>query len=785
MTVVPRVRLAVPALVCCLLLCATVPASARSKSGPVFMRGVAARVGSGAFTLVTTRKGSFTVRVSPDTSVTMAGKRAAVGEGDHVGVRGFQSSRAIRAIWVHIYSVAASQFSLSGTVVSIGARRLTVRTGGRTREIVLTARTTVVIGATTARSTDIRRGERVLVRVEQRAGTLTALHIHVYRSTHRTRVSLSGSVVFVAAGTLTVKAADVVRSVRLRASTVVYLGAERVSASALRVGQTVRVYACCAGSPLVATSVHIHRSVSHAASQLIHGTIAHTARGRLTVLVAGKPVVITVTSSTVFEIGSSPSTVWALRVGDDVSVRARRVRGGLLATRVHVLAASRALHHLTGTVVSVRGNTVVVLSRGRQYMLDTSAVGSIRLGGSRVPVAALRRGDTVTATGTLHGTVVRVTALFAVRHLPAVKTFRGEIVTATAGGLVISDGSGSRYTVRYMPNVHPTLDGHPAPPSALFPGAHVTVKGVPNGNILTAHAVTVSVTVREVPGRLTFVSTARLRLISRGRTVTLDLSGSPAVRDRGHDQSLGALDVGTFVAARGYVLGSDRLRATRIKVQHPSLDITGTLVLAGAGYRVHVTGGEVYRVHVGEATEVSAGAAPVTLAMENIPAGVHVHVAGTARTDGSLSARSVAAHLRAVSLRGTIAFVSGSVMGITDAAGQHALHLDPAATLLQGSRSLLPTDVVVGDDATADGYTVRAGILVRKLMVHRPLVGLDGTVGALGAGGLTLLTPTGSVRVAIGADTQVTGAPTVGMAIHVTGYRRGDGVILATRVRPK
>jgi hypothetical protein len=124
-------------------------------------------------------------------------------------------------------------------------------------------------------------------------------------------------------------------------------------------------------------------------------------------------------------------------------------------------------------------------------------------------------------------------------------------------------------------------------------------------------------------------------------------------------------------------------------------------------------------------------------------------------------------------------------MGIKDAAGQHVLHLDPAATLLQGSRSLLPADVVVGDDATAEGYTVRDGILVRKLMVHRPLVGLDGTVAALGAGGLTLLTPAGSVRVAIGTDTQVTGAPAVGMAIHVTGYRRGDGVILATRVRPK
>jgi hypothetical protein len=57
-------------------------------------------------------------------------------------------------------------------------------------------------------------------------------------------------------------------------------------------------------------------------------------------------------------------------------------------------------------------------------------------------------------------------------------------------------------------------------------------------------------------------------------------------------------------------------------------------------------------------------------------------------------------------------------------------------------------------------------------------------VQATGVDGLTLTTSAGTVHVLVRADTQVTGSVSIGLTIHVTGYRRGDGVILATRVRP-
>jgi hypothetical protein len=109
--------------------------------------------------------------------------------------------------------------------------------------------------------------------------------------------------------------------------------------------------------------------------------------------------------------------------------------------------------------------------------------------------------------------------------------------------------------------------------------------------------------------------------------------------------------------------------------------------------------------------------------------------------------------------------------------------VDAAVAIWQGSQSLQLSDLVVGDDLTVEGYAAKDATLARKLLVHRPLVGLDGVVQATGSGGLTLSSVTGTVRVVVGPNTQVSGSVSTGSRVHVTGYRRGDGVILATKIR--
>jgi hypothetical protein len=64
---------------------------------------------------------------------------------------------------------------------------------------------------------------------------------------------------------------------------------------------------------------------------------------------------------------------------------------------------------------------------------------------------------------------------------------------------------------------------------------------------------------------------------------------------------------------------------------------------------------------------------------------------------------------------------------------------------------------------------------------------LDGTISSINPGGFVFSASDGSHAVLLSPDTIFSGGTSanlvVATGVHVTGYLRGDGVILATRVR--
>jgi hypothetical protein len=564
---------------------------------------------------------------------------------------------------------------------------------------------------------------------------------------------------------------------------VIYLGNTRTSRTAFRAGEQVRVYACCAGTSLTATSVHIHRDRPHVVSEYFHGTVVGVLPGRVVISVNGKSVTVMTPGGTEYEIASAPARRESFRPGDLVTVRARVIKGRIVAVRIDVPAASRAPRTVIGTVTSVAPSRAVVSARGRQYTLVFSGASSVTLGGRPVSAGLLRPGDKIHAKGILRGTTLAVTTLSAVRPPPPVKTVRGTVTTVHGSTLVIVDGVGARHVVMISPSLHPIAHGIPVPVSAVFPGVHATVKGTLRGATLVASSLQVSVVAREISGRLARVAPSRLQVKAAGRLDTIDLGGNPAIVDAGQRIVAGSLKAGAFLDVTGYAPASSWIRATRIRVLHPALDITGTLLTDANGTAVRTSAGEVYRIHTGTATQVSNARAPVTLTMKDVPSGTRIHVTGTARSDGSIAAAAIVAQLSSVTLRGTVAGVSDNAIAVSSGAGEQTVRLDANAGIRQGARPLQLADLVIGDDVTVTGYAGKDVILARTLQVHRPLVGLDGVVQASGSGGITLNTTSGIVHVAVGPETQVTGNVVLGSKVHVTGYRRGDGVVLATRIR--
>jgi hypothetical protein len=173
----------------------------------------------------------------------------------------------------------------------------------------------------------------------------------------------------------------------------------------------------------------------------------------------------------------------------------------------------------------------------------------------------------------------------------------------------------------------------------------------------------------------------------------------------------------------------------------------------------------------------------VSITLDDVPAGTHVHVMGTVESDGSILVTTAVVHLASVTTAGTVGSVSSSGLSVVTAAGTLTVRAGTSAEIVQGSHVLRLADVVPGDTVTVEGYQGNGVVLLRKLLVHRPLVGLSGVVQAIGSDGLTLSGSVGVTHVLVGPETQVTGTVATGVTVHVTGYRRGDGVIVATRIR--
>ncbi|HEX8919727.1 MAG TPA: DUF5666 domain-containing protein, partial [Chloroflexota bacterium] len=172
----------------------------------------------------------------------------------------------------------------------------------------------------------------------------------------------------------------------------------------------------------------------------------------------------------------------------------------------------------------------------------------------------------------------------------------------------------------------------------------------------------------------------------------------------------------------------------------------------------------------------------------DIPVGTRVSAQGKMQSDGTLLVLRLDIHLTPVTVRGTVTAMSDGQLSLK--AGNNATHvrMDSHTVVMQGSHPLTVSDIVVGDDISVHGDSLGAWLAASKIMVHRKLTALDGTVGELTADGFTLVTSDGGHRVIVTSTTVFTGGTTSsfvpGTALHVTGYRRGDGVILATRIKP-
>lgn len=767
--------------------------SARHKPGPVSIRGIATGVGAYRFTLRTARHGDYVVITQGATQVTEKGKsgQTRLQSGDHVSVRGFLAGRTLRAIRIRIYPTKLKPYTLRGTVNAIRGTTIVVAVSGSEVRVLVTSSTRITLGRTTASLGQVRIHNAVRLRVESVKGVLIAIsvYVHVARKAAR-HVRLSGTVVSADRSAIVVGTGSQRYSVAINGGTAVRLGTASVSTSALKPGQSVTVYACCQGGRLTATSIHIRQTAVSRLAILLRGHILAVSRNSLRLSAARGAQTVTLTSSTRFEVGSSQVPSSDIRVGDDVSVRAYRSGSALIAERVHVFASSRRVKGFTGTITAISSSGLTFTSRGvTRYRARVGPNIPIALGGKSVRLTSLRPGDKVRLLGreTAPGVIV-ASRIEATRSRPRLVTIRGIVVQFSGSSLIIVDATGGRHRVRLASGVRIRLRGKTAPALALFPGVRATGRGRLSGGTLIASSLTLTVTSRSIRGRVSRVSASALVIrVGSSRSIRADFAPGTSAVDGRRRIAPASIHVGAYVRIGGYQESAAALEAVRVSVEHPAIDTAATVVAVGTAIVIQTSAGERYQLRLSAATAIVSSPGHLALRIRDIPKGDHVHVQGTVASDGTLVASSVTVRLASLTIRGTVTILDTRHVTIQTPAGPFEVQTAAGTPVSQGSHELLLSDVVIGDDVTVYGYSVGpASVLARKITVHRRITGLDGAVSALTANGFVLHTPGGDRGVILSPSTIVSGIVlplTIGVSVHVTGYLRGDGVILATRLR--
>lgn len=334
--------------------------AARHTTGAVTLRGVATDVRVRSFILTTSHRGRFLVTMRTQTQVSSKGspKTTSLSGGDHVGVHGFVRGRNIVAMSVRVYPVKPRTRTLRGLVVALTADAVTVAAARGRSKVSLTSRTAVTVGGQPASTRNLHVGERVRVRIEDIRGRAVALDVRVDKVSPSGRhVRLQGSIVALSGRELTVRTGKHTARVAVSSWTAVHLAGGGGSLKDLRLHETVTVYACCLGTPLAATSVHVHKSALAGRRIRLSGTITGASPSRITMHAGGRSYRIAVSGGTRIHVGAATGAIHDLRPGQAATV---------YACCGTVLAASLIrVHRVARDVVRLRGRVIASRPGGR------------------------------------------------------------------------------------------------------------------------------------------------------------------------------------------------------------------------------------------------------------------------------------------------------------------------------------------------------------------------------------------------------------------------------------
>jgi hypothetical protein len=410
----------------------------------------------------------------------------------------------------------------------------------------------------------------------------------------------------------------------------------------------------------------------------------------------GKITTYTITPTTTFTEGSSPTTAASLVVGDRINIRLAR-RAPTVALKINI-----ELAELTGKVTSVVGNLITISGpQGFARAILVSAATTYREGGAAATLADVTVGAELFAQGTIDPNLTTLDALSVkIGSTNHAETYHGLVTAVTSTSATVNRLDGVTTVFAITPTTVFSQGANILTAASLVVGDHVNVRvnsGAPDT------AVRIDIDLSALAGKVSAVSGNDITITTnKGFSRTIVVSATTTYVMGGAAATLADVTVGSDIVAVGLIDANlTSLDATKVTIRQAGHSVTYHGVVTAVtttSLTVNRNDGTTTTFSITPSTVITEGSASMTVPSLAVGDTVDVTVNSAAPTT------ALRINIVVATLGGKVSAISGNDITITGGQGfARSIQVSATTTYTEGGAAATLADIVVGSNIVAVG----------------------------------------------------------------------------------
>jgi hypothetical protein len=477
--------------------------------------------------------------------------------------------------------------------------------------------------------------------------------------------------------------------------------------AASSVGIAMALMVSAAGLASASTST-AHRASHHDVSSSRHSRFeyARIGEGGLVTAVTttsvtvdrwdGKTTTYTITPSTTFTEGSTPTTAASLVVGDRINIRLDR------SAPTTALKINIELAQLAGKVSSVAGNLITITGpQGFAREILVSATTTFTQGGQPATLADVTVGAPIFAKGTIDANLTTLDALSVrIGSTTHAIVYQGVVTAVSSTSVTVQRANTATALFTITPTTTFSQGKNVLTIASLVVGDHVDVEV---SSSAPGTALKINIDLTALAGSVTAVTASSITIMAaKGFSRTVVVSATTVYTEGGQPATLADVTVGSDIVAVGLIdPNQTSLDASKVDIRQAGHSITyrGLVnAVTTTSVTVNRNDGKTTTFTITPSTIITEG--PSTMTPASLAVGDTVDV--TVNSTAPLTALKI--NIVQATLAGPVTAINGDTITIMGGQGfSRTVQVSATTTYTEGGSPATLSDIVVGSVIAAVG----------------------------------------------------------------------------------